>query len=133
VKARAPRLYGGHVVIFATRTPHRTNPIGLTVAKIIDVKDNVVYLSGVDLIDKTPILDIKPYVPFCDSLKETKVPNWLEQPKVKSISHENISFTKEAAEQLKQNVKYLKYYKSFDEAKKAIIEVLATDPRPVYM
>lgn len=51
--------------IFSTRTPHRPNPVGITLATIerIDAKTRTVYLSGVDLVDGTPVLDIKPYVP----------------------------------------------------------------------
>jgi len=51
--------------IFATRTPHRPNPIGITLARIVQVnkEKKIVLLSGLDLVDGTPVLDIKPYVP----------------------------------------------------------------------
>jgi tRNA (Thr-GGU) A37 N-methylase len=52
------------VGIFCTRSPHRPNPIGITLAKIerVDMRKRTVYLSGVDLLDETPVLDIKPYI-----------------------------------------------------------------------
>jgi len=53
--------------VFACRSPHRPNPIGLTLAKLIDVSRNKLYVSGIDLIDGTPILDIKPYIPNYDN------------------------------------------------------------------
>lgn len=47
--------------IFATRTPHRFNPIGLSIAKLDAVDQRTIHLSGIDLIHGTPVLDIKPY------------------------------------------------------------------------
>lgn len=49
--------------VFATRSPHRPNPIGLTVLKIIERRENIIRVSGMDMIEGTPILDIKPYTP----------------------------------------------------------------------
>lgn len=73
-KVRVPRLKGGRMGVFATRSPHRPCPIGLTVAKVEAVQDNMVLLSGVDLVDGTPVLDIKPYLPYCDSIEGARVP-----------------------------------------------------------
>ena len=53
--------------MFASRTPHRPNPIGLTLAKLISISENKLYVSGIDLIDGTPVLDIKPYIPNYDN------------------------------------------------------------------
>lgn len=63
--------------VFATRSPHRPCPIGLTVAKVEAIQGHMVLLSGVDLVDGTPILDVKPYLPYCDSIQEATVPNWV--------------------------------------------------------
>jgi len=52
--------------IFATRSPKRPNPIGLSVMKLEGVENNVVYVSNVDVLDNTPVIDIKPYVPDFD-------------------------------------------------------------------
>ncbi len=66
-KIHPPRLKGGKIGVFASRSPHRPNPIGLSLAKLVKVEGDTLYLSGIDLIDGTPILDVKPYLPFCDS------------------------------------------------------------------
>ncbi len=49
--------------VFATRSPHRPNPIGLTVLKVIKRQGNIIRVSGMDMIEGTPIIDIKPYTP----------------------------------------------------------------------
>jgi tRNA-Thr(GGU) m(6)t(6)A37 methyltransferase TsaA len=65
-KIHPPRLRGKTIGVFATRSPHRPSPIGLTLAKIERIEGDTLYLSGVDLVNSTPILDIKPYIPGCD-------------------------------------------------------------------
>ena len=70
---RPPRLGGNQRVgVFATRSPFRPNPIGLSCVKLeqIDLRDSrkpVIWVSGVDMMDGTPIYDIKPYLPYADS------------------------------------------------------------------
>ena len=56
--------------VFAIRSPLRPNKIGLTAVKIISVENNTLYFEGADMIDGTPLLDIKPYVPDIDSYPE---------------------------------------------------------------
>lgn len=71
--------------IFATRTPHRPNPIGLTRVKLLNVKGNVVSVKGLDAFDGTPVLDIKPFDSW-DTTKEIRVPDWwmkLEKERIK--------------------------------------------------
>lgn len=65
-KVHPPRLLGEAVGILASRSPHRPNPIGLTLARIESVNQDTLILSGVDLVDGTPVLDIKPYLPEAD-------------------------------------------------------------------
>ncbi|CAK9858327.1 unnamed protein product, partial [Sphagnum jensenii] len=77
-KVRVPRLEGGKLGVFATRTPHRPCPIGLTVAKVEGIKGATLLLSGADLVDGTPVLDIKPYLPYCDSVPESSAPSWVQ-------------------------------------------------------
>jgi tRNA (Thr-GGU) A37 N-methylase len=57
---------GKRVGIFSTRSPHRPNPIGLTLTKLEKIKGTQVEVSGLDLISGTPVLDIKPYIPKYD-------------------------------------------------------------------
>ena len=61
--------------IFATRTPHRPNPIGLTRVKLLAVEGNVVTVQGLDAFDGTPVLDIKPFDRW-DTTEDFKVPEW---------------------------------------------------------
>ena len=49
--------------VFSTRSPNRPNPVGMTVVRLLDRQENVLKVAGVDMIDETPILDIKPYTP----------------------------------------------------------------------
>ena len=68
---------GRKVSVFATRSPHRPNPIGLSCVKLDRVEGRKLYISNYDLLDATPILDIKPYIPQADSFPDSKVP-WLD-------------------------------------------------------
>ncbi|UCC21306.1 MAG: tRNA (N6-threonylcarbamoyladenosine(37)-N6)-methyltransferase TrmO [Promethearchaeota archaeon] len=63
--------------VFSIRTPFRPNPIGLSILEILKIEENKIYVKNVDLLDKTPILDIKPYVSKFDNIK-TKENGWLK-------------------------------------------------------
>ena len=65
------------VGVFASRSPARPNPIGVTTVKLLEHRDNVLKVTGLDAIDGTPVLDIKPYIPGDDSSTEAKTPGWL--------------------------------------------------------
>jgi len=67
-KVAPPRLGGTRVGVFSTRSPHRPANIGLTLAKVEHVKGDTITMSGIDLIDGTPVLDIKPYIPAYDTV-----------------------------------------------------------------
>ncbi len=64
--------------IFATRAPARPNPIGVSVVRLIRVDGNVLHIKDVDIVDGTPLLDIKPYVPEFD-VRDAKGIGWLEK------------------------------------------------------
>jgi tRNA-Thr(GGU) m(6)t(6)A37 methyltransferase TsaA len=61
--------------IFATRTPHRPNPIGLTRVKLLKIEGNVITVQGLDAYDGTPVLDIKPFDSW-DTTEDFRVPEW---------------------------------------------------------
>ena len=63
--------------VFAIRTPFRPNPIGLSILEILKVEENNIYVRNVDILDKTPILDIKPYITDFDYMKTYKI-GWLK-------------------------------------------------------
>ena len=62
--------------VFATRSPVRPNPIGLTVVKLIEIKDNLLIIEDVDMLDQTPLLDIKPCLPMIDDIENIRI-GWL--------------------------------------------------------
>ena len=64
--------------VFATRAPKRPNPIGLSVVKLLGVEQNILHIENVDILDGTPVLDIKPYVPEFNGHPAARV-GWLEQ------------------------------------------------------
>lgn len=69
LKVRPPRLGGNMSMgVFATRATHRPNGIGQSVVRLDKVEAGKLWVSGIDLLDGTPVLDIKPYVPYADSL-----------------------------------------------------------------
>lgn len=67
------------VGIFAQRAKDRPNTIGMTSVKVIDITDNIITVEGLDAIDNTPVLDIKPYYPKYDLKSEATVPKWVER------------------------------------------------------
>ena len=62
---------------FATRSPHRPNPIGKATVRLIERDGNMLKVQGLDTIDGTPVIDIKPYLPGYDSVPDAKVPSWV--------------------------------------------------------
>ena len=68
--------------VFATRAPTRPNPIGLSVVRLLSIDRNILHIENVDVIDGTPVLDIKPYVPEFDHHPADRV-GWLEQARDK--------------------------------------------------
>jgi tRNA-Thr(GGU) m(6)t(6)A37 methyltransferase TsaA len=155
-KITPPRLNGKRVGVFATRTPHRPNPIGLTLAKLESIDDSkgIVYFSGIDLINGTPVLDIKPFIPDYDNAYQLMSTQLLNQQSLSSTTIENsvkvakwvtqggtiknidtIIFTDDALEQLQrliQNDHRLKFYKDWNDARVAIEQLLYLDPRSVH-
>lgn len=96
-----PRTDGkGRKGVFATRSPYRPNQIGISCVKLISIKKNLIYIGDSDLLNNTPILDIKPYIPEYDSFPEART-GWLENViedtykiEYSEISNEKISFLK---------------------------------------
>ena len=65
------------VGLFATRSPRRPNPIGVTTVRLLERRGNVLRVLGLDALDGTPVLDIKPYLPYGDCIQDTHVPEWV--------------------------------------------------------
>ncbi|XP_012261075.2 tRNA (adenine(37)-N6)-methyltransferase [Athalia rosae] len=66
-KVAPPRLNGVRTGVFSTRSPHRPSPIGLSLVKIIKIENCTIFFEGVDMVDQTPVLDVKPYIPQYDN------------------------------------------------------------------
>ncbi len=65
------------VGLFATRAPYRPNPIGKATVRLLQRQGNILKVEGLDAIDGTPVIDIKPYIPGYDSVANTRVPPWI--------------------------------------------------------
>ena len=119
---RPPRLGGNRKVgVFASRSPFRPNPIGLSCVKLVgvektDTHGTVLKVSGVDLLDGTPILDIKPYLPFADSHPDA-VGGYADEER---SHHLKVNFPSNLLEKLPE-VK-----------RSAAVACIAEDPRPSY-
>jgi tRNA-Thr(GGU) m(6)t(6)A37 methyltransferase TsaA len=125
---RPPRLGGNQRVgVFASRSPYRPNPIGLSVVRLarLELEPNRValHLSGIDLLDSTPVLDIKPYLPYADALPEARSGYAPTAPS----SEIDIHFSDEA----EQTISALPERQA-DELRGLIRQMLALDPRPGY-
>jgi tRNA-Thr(GGU) m(6)t(6)A37 methyltransferase TsaA len=64
--------------IFATRAPKRPNPIGISIVRLVRVEDTIIHIEDIDIVDGTPLLDIKPYVPEFDVQEIEKI-GWLSR------------------------------------------------------
>ena len=65
------------VGVFAQRTKYRPNPIGVTAVQLLGIAGNVVKVRGLDAMDDTPVLDIKPYMPSFDRVEDVRMPPWV--------------------------------------------------------
>ncbi|MCW7225168.1 tRNA (N6-threonylcarbamoyladenosine(37)-N6)-methyltransferase TrmO [Escherichia coli] len=112
--------------VFATRSTFRPNPIGMSLVELKEVvchKDSVILkLGSLDLVDGTPVVDIKPYLPFAESLPDASASYAQSAPAAEMA----VSFTAEVEKQL------LTLEKRYPQLTLFIREVLAQDPRPAY-
>lgn len=77
VMIQPPRYTSGKVGVLATRSPHRPNPIGMSCLRLERIEGRRLFVRGFDLLDETPVLDIKPYIPMLDSHPEATT-GWLQ-------------------------------------------------------
>ncbi len=128
-KVHPPGLGGGRVGLFATRTPHRPNPIGLSAARLLEIRGDTLILGGADLVDGTPILDVKPYLRH-DLHEDARVPSWCEHPTDASNITE-VRFAPAAAAALEQLTPRLRFFSEVQQARNAIEQMLRLDIRSV--
>ncbi|ALO34689.1 tRNA-Thr(GGU) m(6)t(6)A37 methyltransferase TsaA [Colwellia sp. MT41] len=128
---RPPRL-GGNVKtgVLATRSTFRPNPIGMSVVKLDKVtvahKQTILHISGLDLLHGTPIIDIKPYLPYSDAIIDADAGFAQQQPDA-GLS---VVFSKQAQADLTQY--QARPEEKYSELALLIEQVLAQDPRPAY-
>ena len=67
------------VGLFATRAPFRPNSLGVSVVKLAEIKQNVLTVVGLDAMDGTPVIDIKPFMPPLDNPAEVRMPDWVSK------------------------------------------------------
>lgn len=119
---RPPRLGGNkRIGVFATRSPFRPNPLGLSCVKLEKIEHHaelgpILHISGADLLNDTPIYDIKPYIPYADCKTEAS-DGFLADNAKRTLT---VSFSKGAAEHISQDL--------ID----CITEIITEDPRPAY-
>ena len=63
--------------VFAQRTKYRPNPIGISAVKLLSIRDNIITVQGLDALDNSPLLDIKPYMPVFDQICDASLPGWV--------------------------------------------------------
>jgi len=133
-KVTPPRL-GRKVGVFSTRSPHRPCPLGLSVCSLLEVNSQSVTLrlGGVDLCNGTPILDIKPYIPY-DSV-DCSVPEWVMPPvKGDLTSGLIVDFSDEALVSLRASAHVLQIYAGREDTfLNCVREVISQDPRSVLL
>lgn len=117
-----PRLGGRkRMGVFATRAPFRPNKIGLSCVKLEKIEENeeqgpVLYVAGVDMVDGTPIYDIKPYISYTDCHPEARE-GYVQETKEYALE---VDFAQELLDLLPE------------EKRQAVVKVLSQDPRPAY-
>ncbi|HET8711403.1 MAG TPA: tRNA (N6-threonylcarbamoyladenosine(37)-N6)-methyltransferase TrmO [Spongiibacteraceae bacterium] len=119
---RPPRLGGNEKIgVFATRSTHRPNPIGLSVVELIriEIGDGVkLHIRGGDLLDGTPVLDIKPYIPYADAISQARAGYAQYEPPSLPVRWRTDALR--SAQALSGDLQHL------------VEEVLRNDPRPAY-
>ena len=123
LRVRPPRLGGNRMVgVFATRATHRPNGIGQSVVKLDRIEPGRLHLSGIDLLDGTPVLDIKPYVPYADVVSDARNGLAEDAPNLIAVRWTEVSLQQASSEASR-----------LGEPLQALIEqCLAQDPRPAY-
>lgn len=114
---RPPRFGGNERIgVFASRSPFRPNPLGLSVVKLEEIRKDSLIVSGADLMNHTPVYDIKPYVPYTDSIPDAEE-GFAHQ---ETIPHLSVFIPAEEKKKMP------------DELVSSLTGILSQDPRPAY-
>lgn len=128
-KVTPPRFEGNKVGVFSTRSPHRPNPIGMSVVELIEVGEDHIWVKGADLVKNTPIIDVKPYLPQYDSIPEASK-GWLElvQDSIDEVT--TTADCRAKMNDLYSKINSQKDFKSSDELIQFLSSLIQEDPRP---
>ncbi|MCO6523701.1 MAG: tRNA (N6-threonylcarbamoyladenosine(37)-N6)-methyltransferase TrmO [Candidatus Schmidhempelia sp.] len=124
---RPPRLGGNERIgVFATRSTFRPNPVGISAVKLnrvtVEKGQIILKLGSVDILDGTPVIDIKPYIPYSDSYSDA-LAGYANNIPTSSLT---INFSSQALTQLNQ------FQATYPQLKELITQVISQDPRPAY-
>lgn len=113
--------------VLASRSPHRPNPIGLSAVRLLEIKADApggaeIKVAGVDILDGTPILDIKPYIAYADSIADSNS-GWAEEP----IRRYEVVFSEQALKATEKRAR-----SGHPQLKDLIVQMLELDPRPAF-
>ena len=124
---RPPRKEGKRMGVFATRAPNRPNQIGQSVVELERIEESdgkiTLHVKGLDLIEGTPVIDIKPYVPYVDAIPDAHGGFAHDAPEQRL----QVSFSDEADKQVNQ------FEQQHPELRQLITDILQYDPRPFYV
>ena len=118
-KVHPPRLEGQSLGVFATRSPHRPNSLGLSVCRILEIQPRGLVVEGLDAVDGSPVFDLKPYLPEVEAIS-TATGSLGLNPVVEVTW----------SEQARLDVEFWKKRKPDLRCEKLVEEVLSLDPRP---
>ena len=110
--------------LFSTRSPHRPNPIGLSLCKLIDVKGRTIRIENPDMLDGTPVLDIKPYIPHAESRPNARA-GWIDESNEQSTPHYKVVFAAGVKRALREMGA-----EERQEVENYLVALLSRDPHP---
>lgn len=117
-KVHPPRLKGKKIGVLASRSPHRPNPLGLSIGFITKITASSLFVSGLDIVHGTPIYDVKPYLPEFDRPKNNRAADWVRRNPFTKLK---VRFAKNLLLPVKDKT----------QLKKCLREILSEDPRPL--
>ncbi len=127
---RPPRLGGARKVgVLASRSPHRPNPIGLSAVRLERVDLDApggpeIHVRGVDILDGTPVLDIKPYIAYADSIPDARA-GWADEPIIRTPVRFSVQGELATAERAQRAGGY-------PNLRELVVQMLELDPRPAF-
>ncbi len=125
-KAKVLPPYGGRKKrgLFSTRSPHRPNPIGLSLCKLLTVSGRKIRIENPDMLDGTPILDIKPYIPHAESFPHARA-GWIDESNEQTAAPYRVTFTPRVKRILNEMEE-----RENREVRTYLTNILAHDPHP---